>query len=277
MFGKLFVRGLVLATVFNFTTFASDETASPVSELDEMEFAESSLMVEEKVSNPISALVTNTSGKSLFELDISGSFNHIILDLKDRCNTQLSTFDTTLSTHKLDWENKLKLLEDCVTIIGEANTDYSSARTRVIELHDELVLITNNGFFSKIKSGISDTKHQEICLPLLNETIQCLWQARELLEWTIATRESTITTSSLPELCDYVARGSSVVAKIVPSAALTAKNISTYFWEVADGYGYYDHARPINDFEHRQKVEKTLGIFEQKAVMLKPFDVETEE
>jgi hypothetical protein len=269
--------GMVLftAATLSFTASASEESDSEVFGSDDEGVEAASMMVEEKVDNPIPALVTRVSGEGgLLNLDLGASFQAIILSLKDKCNVQLDKFGPDFSEHKVDWENKLALLENCATALGNAKTNYANASEQVAELHEELVLVTNNGFFSKIKYAIADTEH-EACSPLLDETMQCFWQARELLEWIIATNELTVSVSALPELCSYVASGANVISKVVSTASDSAQKTSMFFWEVTDGYGCYDHGRAVNDTKHRQKVEKVLGDFKQKGSMLKPFDVET--
>jgi hypothetical protein len=291
MIGKVFGQVFLFVVILSFATFASDRDGSEYEssgkefdftlssdegeyELDDEELELSLVPEEVKIENPIPALVIKVSeGTTLLELDLGKLFYSVVSGLKDRCIAPLSEFGSDLQECKSNWEDKLNLLGNCAIAIKDAEGDYANTRERIMKLHDDLVLVTNNGFFSKIKLAITDTK-QEVCSSILDETIQCLWQARELLEWMMATRESTVGVSTIPEFCDFVARGANVISKVAsPTATTTARNICTYFWKITDWYGYYDHAKVVKDPAYRKKVGDMLCDFEQKEIMLRPFDI----
>jgi hypothetical protein len=275
MVGKVLGKALFTVAILSFTALASEESEPKVFGSDEEDVDMFSPTVEARVDNPIPELVANVGGEvKLLELDLGASFRTVVSDLRNRCSAQLGGFGVDFSEHKSDWESKLTLLEDCVIALSDAKTGYATASEQVARLREELVRITNNGFFSKIKFAITDTTFEETGVPLLNETMQCLWQARELLEWIIATNEPVVSVSILPEFCDYVARGANVVSRIVPTSSDAAQDASMFFWKITNGYGCYDCGMVVSDSLHRQKVEEVLGDFAQKGSMLKPFGTE---
>jgi hypothetical protein len=269
---KIFGVAFLFTAAMSFATWASE---SELSDSDEEEFCID--FTEEKIKNPIPELVKQIGEAELLNVDIKQSFDKVVTDLKDRCDTQLVELGTEFVEHKSDWNSKLDLLKRCVDLFGRVSANYGTVKDEMTTVYDELVAITNNGFFSKIQAALMYTNYKDKCLPILEETVHCIWQARELLEWMIATKEAEVEVGLLPQLCYFATGGAYVLAILTASDEISfsenAKKASNYFWSVTDGYGYYDHARAVNDEQHRAKIEELIEDEETQKIMMKPFNL----
>jgi hypothetical protein len=190
---------------------------------------------ESFVENPIPLIVRAISPNFLDDINynaLCNTFERRLSEFEKEClnGMKLPGFPEYLNT---EWEKKLKLLRDTAQAL--------KSKGSVEDVYNELITVTNDGFYSDSKVAIFGTENSETFDKILDDFWQHLWQSRELISYFHLSSLKEVVPSKIPMICEALDRSVSTIRHLSDSEELKfdAEKIESVISKTLTAYKYY--------------------------------------
>lgn len=165
------------------------------------------------------------------------------------------------------WNKKIELIQD--------TSKKLSHKEDITEIHNDLVNVTNNGFFTDSKVAIYGTINTNKLDLIIDNFWQHLWQARELTEYFVILNKDRVNPSDIPEMCEELDKSLTYIKKLDIDNQIKEKveKIEDLIINVLSSYQYMEFGKAKSDKKNKSSIERLFAKNNMlKEIMMLPFD-----
>jgi len=230
---------------------------------------------DSEVENPIPLIIKEFSPDFLQDqqfMAVCDSFEKSALIFKGKCEKvmELPGFPEQLNDM---WKEKLQLLKDTYDILKSRHK-----QDAVIQQHQKLINVTENGFRAESKIAIYEEENSEEFDPILDDFWHQLWQARELTEYLVILSHKKVLSSKIPEICESFDKSVRYIRQFAISENTSEENealkIEMILNKTLSSYQYMEFGRAFKTEENLASIKKEFKDEKLRNIMMSAFHSE---